>query len=123
MGRKVKCLYCGEEYTRTQYPEHLEKNHKDEYFRLIEKIKSDIESDFSIKDTAANNDVTCAFEKNQQYASKRNQKVILRTSLILNRGSLKISILKQLLKYRGILFPGMLFCDIQKKEKLCSTNL
>jgi len=49
MGRKVKCLYCGEEYTRTQYPEHLEKNHKDEYFRLIEKIKSDIESDFSIK--------------------------------------------------------------------------
>jgi len=32
-------LYCGEEYTRTQYPEHLEKNHKDEYFRLIEKIK------------------------------------------------------------------------------------
>ncbi|ABN52739.1 MAG TPA: site-specific DNA-methyltransferase [Hungateiclostridium thermocellum] len=63
MGRKVKCLYCGEEYTRTQYPEHLEKNHKDEYFRLIEKIKSDIESDFSIKDTAANNDVTCAFVK------------------------------------------------------------
>jgi len=56
-------LYCGEEYTRTQYPEHLEKNHKDEYFRLIEKIKSDIESDFSIKDTAANNDVTCICQK------------------------------------------------------------
>jgi len=79
MGRKVKCLYCGEEYTRTQYPEHLEKNHKDEYFRLIEKIKSDIESDFSIKDTAANNDVTCAFvkklQKNQQYARREIKKL------------------------------------------------
>jgi len=94
-------LYCGEEYTRTQYPEHLEKNHKDEYFRLIEKIKSDIESDFSIKDTAANNDVTCAFVKKVAKESticlEEKSKSYFADKLNIKSWSLKISILKQLL--------------------------
>lgn len=61
MVKKIKCQYCGENYTRTQYPEHLEKNHKDEYIRLINSIKSDLEGSGSVKDIAINNNVTEAF--------------------------------------------------------------
>ncbi|MEN2775579.1 TRM11 family SAM-dependent methyltransferase [Acetivibrio clariflavus] len=63
MAKKVKCLYCGEKYNRTQYPEHLESSHKDGYLRLIENIKKDIQNDFSIKETAYRNDVTQLFVK------------------------------------------------------------
>ncbi|MGE5629738.1 MAG: DNA methyltransferase [Caulobacteraceae bacterium] len=63
MAKKVKCLYCGQINTRTQYPEHLEEFHKDEYFRLIENIKDDFQNEISVKDIADNNFVTQAFVK------------------------------------------------------------
>jgi len=70
MGRKVKCLCCGEKYTRTQYPEHLEKSHEDEYLRLIDSIKDDIQNNFCLKDIAANNFVTEVFVKKVAKQSK-----------------------------------------------------
>jgi len=63
MGKKVECLYCGQKYTRTQYPEHLESNHKDGYLKLIENIKNALLNDFCLKDIAANNSVTEKFVK------------------------------------------------------------
>ncbi|HHV65882.1 MAG TPA: methyltransferase domain-containing protein [Peptococcaceae bacterium] len=63
MAKKVICLCCGQKYTRTQYPEHLEKNHEDEHLKLIENIKNDLQNGFDIKDTAANNCVTETFVK------------------------------------------------------------
>jgi len=63
MAKKVKCMYCEERYTRTQYPEHLEKSHEEGYLKLIENIKNDIDNGFNIKDTAANNNVTQVFVK------------------------------------------------------------
>jgi len=63
MAKRVKCLYCEQKYTRTQYPEHLEKNHKDGYLKLIENIKNDLQNDLGVKNTAANNCVTEAFVK------------------------------------------------------------
>jgi 16S rRNA G966 N2-methylase RsmD len=63
MAKKVKCLYCGQKHTRMQYPEHLEKSHKDEYIMLIDRIKNDLQDGCSVKDTAANNCVTEAFVK------------------------------------------------------------
>lgn len=63
MSKKVECLHCRQKYTRTQYPEHIEKNHNDEYIKLIGKIKSDYENGRSIKDIAADNCVTEAFVK------------------------------------------------------------
>lgn len=86
MGKKVKCLYCGEKYTKTQYPEHLEKNHRDGYFRLIENIKNDIQNDFCLKDTAANNYVTEAFVK-----KVAKQSILLVKEKIANYSSNKLS--------------------------------
>lgn len=63
MAQKVKCIYCGQEYTRSQYPAHLEVSHKDAYLILIEKIKNNLQNDFSIKDIALNNSVTQSFVK------------------------------------------------------------
>lgn len=63
MEKKVECLYCGQKYTRTQYPEHLEKSHKDGYYKLIENIKNGLQNDFCFKVTAANNNVTEKFVK------------------------------------------------------------
>ncbi|NLT96301.1 MAG: methyltransferase domain-containing protein [Clostridia bacterium] len=63
MAKKIQCLYCGQKFTRTQYPEHLENNHKEEHYRLIENIKDDLRKGFEIKDIALNNFVTEAFVK------------------------------------------------------------
>jgi len=63
MAKNVKCMCCGQKYTRTQYPEHLEKNHKDEHLKLLENIKNDLQNGLNIKDTAVNNCVTEIFVK------------------------------------------------------------
>ncbi len=63
VGKKVQCSYCGQKYTRTQFPEHLEKDHEGGYFRLIENIMSDFQNEFDVKDIAVNNCVTEAFVK------------------------------------------------------------
>lgn len=63
MSKKVKCSYCGQKYTRAQYPEHLEKSHNDGYIMLIDRIKNDYQDGYSVKDIAANNYITEAFVK------------------------------------------------------------
>jgi len=50
MGKKVECLYCGQKYTRTQYPEHLEESHHEDYLKLIESIKNDLGNGLSLKE-------------------------------------------------------------------------
>ncbi len=63
MARKVECLYCGQKFTRTQYSEHLEMEHTDEYVKLVERIKSALQIGDDIKYIATNNNITEAFVK------------------------------------------------------------
>lgn len=63
MGKKVECLYCGQKYTRAQYPEHLEESHHEDYLKLIESIKNDLGNGLSLKEVAVNHNVTEQFVK------------------------------------------------------------
>ncbi len=63
MEKNVCCLYCGQKYTKTKYPEHLAESHKDGYLILIEKIKDNIQNCFDVKEIAINNCVTESFVK------------------------------------------------------------
>jgi len=79
MAKKFKCPHCGQQCTKTEYPEHLQENHITEYQKMIYDIENYISNNYSIKEIAAKVFVTERFVKkivyNKDLYTKEEQEI------------------------------------------------